>query len=249
MTYVGKNFWIIGASSGIGEALAVELAGRGARLALSARSGAALKSLTGRLGAQHLALPADVTRIEDIQRAMSEIQESFGRIDGVIILSAVYTPMPIADMKMDVAAEIVTINLIGTLNCVSTVLPVMRAQRGGQIALCGSVAGYRGLPNAQPYGATKAAIINFAESLRLEESSNGLDVRIINPGFVSTPMTKKNSFPMPMIITPEEAAGSLADQLAGNSFEIDFPRKFTRIMKFLRILPDAVYFPIARRFK
>ena len=136
---------------------------------------------------------------------------------------------------------------MGTLNCLHAVLPILQRQKSGQIALCGSVAGYRGLPNAQPYGATKAAIINLAESLKLETAGSGIDVRVINPGFVRTPMTDKNSFDMPMIISPEQAARSLADQLAGSGFEIHFPKKFTWAMKILRLLPDALYFPIVRR--
>lgn len=249
MAYTGKNFWIIGASSGIGEALAHELAARGARLALSARREEALKGLAGRLGSRHLALPLDVTHAEDVIKAAAVVQEAFGRIDGVLVLSAIYTPASVAKMTPLNAAEIINVNLTGTLNCVHAVLPILRAQQGGQIALCGSVAGYRGLPNAQPYGATKAAIINFAETLRLEEARNGIDVRVINPGFVRTPMTDKNDFSMPMIISPEEAARSLADQLDGTGFEIHFPKKFTLLMKFLRILPHAAYFWLLSHIK
>lgn len=249
MDYTGKNFWIIGASSGIGEALAHELSARGARLALSARREDALKALAARLGNQHIPLTLDVTRPADIINAAAGVKAAFGRIDGVIVLSAIYAPSSIADMTPESAAEIVNVNLTGALNCAYALLPILRAQKGGLIALCGSVAGYRGLPNAQPYGATKAAIINFAETMRLEEARNGIDVRVINPGFVRTPMTDKNDFDMPMIIKPEEAARSLADQLAGKAFEIHFPKKFTLIMKVLRILPQAAYFWLLSHIK
>lgn len=249
MSFAGKNYWIIGASSGIGEALAREMAARGARLALSARRADTLQQLAGSIGGDHLALPLDVTQGNDIAKAADDIRKNMPRLDGVIILSAIYAPSSVSEMDMTTAANIVNVNLVGTLNCLHATLPLLRAQGGGQIALCGSVAGYRGLPNAQPYGATKAAIINLAETLKIEEEPHGIDVRVINPGFVRTPMTDKNSFDMPMIITPEQAARSLADQLSGQSFEIHFPKKFTFIMKVLRMLPYALYFPIARRFK
>lgn len=247
MSYSGKNYWIIGASSGIGAALAHELARRGARLCLSARRADALQSVLATLGQNHTALPLDVTKADDVATAAAALLGTFGRIDGVILLSAIYTPAAIEKIDLAAARDIIDVNLMGTLNCLHAVLPILQRQKSGQIALCGSVAGYRGLPNAQPYGATKAAIINLAESLKLETVGSGIDVHVINPGFVRTPMTDKNSFDMPMIISPEQAARSLADQLAGSGFEIHFPKKFTWAMKILRLLPDALYFPIVRR--
>lgn len=247
MSYQGKHYWIIGASSGIGAALAREMAARGARLALSARRADELRALADALGPAHLALPLDVTEAEPLRKAAAAVQEAFGRIDGVIVMSAVYTPAPVEEMDMQTARQIVDVNLTGTLNCLHAALPVLRAQGAGQIALCGSVAGYRGLPKAQPYGATKAAIINLAESLRLELAGSGIDVRLISPGFVRTPMTDKNNFDMPSIVTPEEAARRIADGLCGRSFEIHFPRRFTWQMKLLRLLPDALYFALLRK--
>jgi len=247
MRYKEKNVWIIGASSGIGLALAHELARGGARLALSARQADALDALKSVLGAQHGVFPLDVTDVTAFAKTAADVKNVFGRLDHVINLAAIYTPSSLAEMDLIEARRIVDINLMGTLNTLQSVLPILRAQGGGQIALCGSVAGYRGLPNAQPYAATKAAVISLAETARLEEAKNGIDVRVINPGFVRTPMTDKNSFSMPMMVSPEKAAIAIADGLLSSSFEIHFPKRFTWLMKFLKILPDTLYFHLLRR--
>ena len=129
---------------------------------------------------------------------------------------------------------------------IETVLPLLLAQGGGQITLCASVAGYRGLPKSQPYGATKAGLINIAESLAAEVPKQ-IDVRVINPGFVESRLTDKNDFKMPMRISPEKAAKAIADGLNKPGFEIHFPKAFTRIMKLLSYLPNSLYFALMRR--
>lgn len=247
MDYKEKNVWIIGASSGIGLALAHELARRGARLALSARRQDALDNLKNELGTIHVVFPLDVTDASAFIKIAVDVKDTLGQLDCVINLSAIYTPSSLANMNLVDARNIIDVNLMGTINTLQAVLPVLRAQGGGQIALCGSVAGYRGLPNAQPYAATKAAVINLAETARLEESKSGVDVRVINPGFVRTPMTDKNSFSMPMMISPEEAAQSIADGLLASSFEVHFPKIFTWIMKIVKIIPNRLYFRLFRR--
>jgi short-subunit dehydrogenase len=245
--FQGKHIWIIGVSSGIGRALASELSRRGAILALSARREGELQTLNGDLGGAHEIFPLDIGDASSVLDTAKTIAARFKRIDSVINLAALYTPSSVITMDMIEAQKLVQINLMGTLNIVQAVLPILRAQGSGQIALCGSVAGYRGLPNAQPYAATKAAVINFAESLRAEESKNNIDVKVINPGFVRTPLTDKNNFKMPMMIEPEEAAKSLAEGLLKKGFEVHFPKKFTRIMKILSFLPYPVFFAIAKR--
>lgn len=131
-------------------------------------------------------------------------------------------------------------NLLGAFTLIDSVLPILKQQRSGQLALCGSVAGYNGLPGGQPYSATKAAVINLAESLKAENPQ--LDIKVINPGFVKTPLTDKNSFQMPMMVSPEYAAQAIAEGLLKRGFEIHFPKKFTLLMKLLRILPRGLYF-------
>ena len=163
--YTGKHIWIIGASSGIGRALAVELAAQGATLALSARSEDKLNDLNMELGGGHNVLPVDVSDAA----ALAQAAQSLPHLESVIFMAAIYAPAPLAEMDIKAAHQMVEVNLNGALNTVHAALPILKAQGRGQLALCGSVAGYRGLPGGQPYSATKAAVINLAESLRAEE--------------------------------------------------------------------------------
>jgi short-subunit dehydrogenase len=240
--YTGKNIWIIGASSGIGRALAVELASQGATLALSARREDKLRALNEELGGAHAVFPVDVAD----SKAMVKVARSLPHLDSTIFMAALYDPAPLRQLDIKAAHRMVNINLNGALNTVHAVLPILKAQGYGQLALCGSVAGYRGLPRGQPYSATKAAVINLAESLRAEE--HDLDIKVINPGFVRTALTDKNTFKMPMMIEPEAAAQIIARGLQTKRFEIHFPRGFTYIVKLLRILPSWLFFRCVRRF-
>jgi short-subunit dehydrogenase len=240
-SYKGKYIWIIGASSGIGLALAVELAAQGATLALSARSEDKLKALNEELGGAHTVLPLDVVD----EKAMAEAAKSLPRIDSAIFMAAIYNPAPLSQLDVKAAHQMVNINLNGAFNTVHAVLPILKVQGHGQLALCGSVAGYRGLPNGQPYSATKAAVINLAESLRAEERD--LDIKVINPGFVRTPLTDKNNFKMPMIIEAEEAAKIIAKELQTKRFEIHFPKRFTFFVKLLAILPSWLFFILIKK--
>jgi short-subunit dehydrogenase len=243
MDYQGKHIWIIGASSGIGFALAKELAERGARLTLSARRHDQLENLVASIGKNCSAYPLDATVDNSMKLAAEQIKP-----DSVIYLAADYMPMSLLDLDDDRVAKILQINLQGAFDLVKAVSPCILSGELKQIALCGSVAGYCGLPNGQPYSATKAAIINLAQSLKCE-APDTLDVKLISPGFVRTPMTDKNQFSMPMRIEPETAAKEIADGLLSKKFEIHFPKKFTWIMKILSILPYCVYFPLAKKLK
>jgi NAD(P)-dependent dehydrogenase (short-subunit alcohol dehydrogenase family) len=243
----GEHYWIIGASSGIGRALALELAARGATLTLSARREDALLAVRQEMvGAQHAILPLDVANTDQIYEAATRITRPLA---GVIIMAAIYEPQAIADIQPQMLEETIRINLLGSIHAALAVLPLLREQGRGVLALCGSVAGYRGLPNGQPYSATKAAITNFAESLAVEEKPNGIQVKLISPGFVETPMTARNQFTMPMIITPQQAAIAIADGLHQSGFEIHFPKRFTLGMKLLQLLPYCLYFRIAESIR
>lgn len=243
--FKGQNVWIIGASSGIGRALALELDQRGANLILSARDTEKLNILNQQLGGRHITLPLDVTKRDDFN-ALHDLRST--PIDRAIFLAGTYAPMSLDQLDMTTSQQIIATNLSGAMNFIDAILPVMLRQKSGQIALCGSVAGYCGLPHAQPYGATKAAIINLAQSLRAEFISRGIDVRVINPGFVRTPMTDKNDFKMPMRIEPDAAARALANGLLSSHFEIRFPKLFTFLMKILACLPYPLYFRIIRKY-
>ena len=244
--YQENIIWIIGASSGIGRALARELAARGATLALSARRQEELESLRDSLGNQHKCFPLDVRDAALMNSTALEIHAAFGRIDRVIFLAAAYKPMQLSALDMTATSEMVEVNILGAFYMVHAVLPILAAQASGQIALCGSVAGYTGLPGGQPYSATKAAIINLAESLKNETPAH-IDIKLINPGFVKTPLTDKNDFPMPMIVSTEEAANAIANGLLSSAFEISFPRILTWSLKFLHLLPYSVALPLIQR--
>lgn len=246
--YKDEIIWIIGASSGIGRALAGELAARGAILALSARRKEALEAIKSSLGPEHKIFVLDVTVAERVIHTAQAICAAFGRIDRVLFLAAAYMPMKITEFDLVVTKQIVDVNLLGAFYTVHAALPILKKQQKGQIALCGSVAGYTGLASGQPYSATKAGVISLAESMKAELPRE-IDVKLISPGFVRTELTDKNNFSMPMILTPEAAAQAIVKGLLSKRFEIHFPKKFTLMLKLLELLPYPLKFFITHRMK
>lgn len=244
--FQGKTIWIIGASSGIGEALARELSGLGARLVLSARRKEKLDEINHAMGGSHTVIPLDISDVQASKAAMGEIEKS-GTLDSVIFLAAIYAPHNGKPKDIDTIRKMLDVNIGGAFNTVDAVRDYFIKRGSGQIVLCGSVAGYRGLPTGQPYCATKAAIINLAESLYVDLGRKNIDVKVICPGFVKTPLTDKNDFKMPMMIEADEAARAIAKGLQGKTFEIHFPKKFTYIMKAVQILPYWLYFKLIKR--
>lgn len=238
-----ETVWIVGASDGIGEALAREYARRGARLVLSARSEDRLDALAGSLGPDHVVAPLDVGKRASVEAAADRIALLFP-VDRVINLAALYDPGRALEIDPDTAAKIVHVNLTGGLHVAQAAARVLR--KGGQLALTGSVAGYFGLPQGQIYSATKAGVINLAETLRAELEGR-IDVRLISPGFVDTRLTGKNDFTMPAMIEPAEAARAIAGGLDGKRFEIHFPRRLTLALKLLRALPYRAALPLTAR--
>ena len=246
--WTGKRVWITGASSGIGAAVARELASQGAHVALSARSGDTLHAIVGSLpGGPHLALPLDTRDAAAATAAVQRIVKELGGVDLALLAAGTYQPMRGYDIDLEAARGLLDVNLMGTLNCLASVVPSMLTAGTGQLAIVASVAGYRGLPKAAIYGPSKAALINLAETLRLDLGPRGIKVQLINPGFVKTPLTEQNDFKMPALITPEQAAKAIVTGLRGSRFEIHFPKRFTRLLKFLRLLPYGLYFPLIRR--
>jgi NAD(P)-dependent dehydrogenase (short-subunit alcohol dehydrogenase family) len=243
----GRRVWLVGASTGIGAALARALLGRGARVAVSARSAGRLRSLVAGRG-EALVLPLDVTKPEDLGGAHARLLAAWGGLDLAVYLAGTYQPTRAWELTVERARAHVEANLMGAFNLLPAVLPDMLARGAGGVALVSSVAGYRGLPNSLCYGPTKAALINLAEALYLDLAPKGLCVYLINPGFVDTPMTAQNAFRMPALITPEEAAAEIVKGIVRGEFEIHFPRRFTGWLKALRQLPYAAYFPAVRRF-
>jgi short-subunit dehydrogenase len=243
-----KIIWVIGAGSGIGRALAINLSREGHRVILSGRHVERLESVQADCINATEIIPLDVMKPDEILAAYKNIKENIGKIDSVICMSAIYHPMEIDNLNLEICQNILATNLMPAFTILHTVIPDMKSHGQGQIVFCGSVAGYRGLPHAQPYSATKAALINLAQSARLDLWPFGIDVKIINPGFVKTEMTDKNSFSMPMMITAEQAANKIVAQMKNpNRFEIRTHGIFSWIMKTIRVLPDYVYFKVMRR--
>lgn len=250
MKFENKKIWIIGCSSGIGEALARELAAQGATLALSARREDKLTELNVELGGKHEILAFDVADFKGLKAATEKLRTKWQQIDSVIFLAATYTPGDVFELEYEKVKQVLEVNLLSAFSISELVLPWLLQQQKGQFVLCASVAGYRGLPSGQPYGATKAALINLAESIKCEMQTKcpQIDIKVINPGFVRTPLTDKNDFAMPMIIEPEQAAKAIAKGLLATKFEIRFPWLFTSIMKFLEIIPYRLYFWLVKKF-
>lgn len=246
--YHGETIWIVGASSGIGEALTRELAAQGARLVLSARREAELQRLNEALGGGHLVLPLDVADSDAIAAAAQRVSAECEQLDRVIFMAALYRPAEIAERDVAFTKTLIDVNLTAAILLTYAVLPMFDAQQKGQMVLCGSVAGYTGLPGGQPYSATKAAIANFAESLYAEVKDH-ISVKLISPGFVRTRITDKNDFPMPMRIEPEQAAKIIAKGLNKGAFEIHFPKTFTLAVKFLHALPYSATLWLTRKMR
>ena len=243
-----KTVWITGAGKGIGRALALRLAHSGWTVAASARTEEDLTSLEQAAPAGRVVgFPLDVTQAGRVDVTVEVIESRIGPLSLAILNAGTHQPTPAASFSAIEARRVIETNLMGTINCLAPVMARFTGRGAGQIAVVGSLAGYRGLPTAAAYGASKAGIINICESLRPELESAGVDLRIISPGFVKTPLTDKNDFPMPFLIGVDEAVDRILAGLAGRAFEIAFPSRFALLMKLLRILPDSVFFAVTRR--
>lgn len=238
----GRRVWLVGASAGIGAAMAHELAGRGARLALSARSADKLHALGL---ADALLLPCDATDSASLAAARQALLAAWGGLDLVVYLAGDYVPMRADDFDLARAEQVIAVNFNAALRLTAQVLPELHP--GGGIAFVASVAGYRGLPRALCYGPGKAALIHFAECLHLELAARGIGVWVINPGFVQTRLTARNDFAMPALMSPAQAASAAVDGFRRGRFEIHFPPRFTLVLKLLALLPYRWYFPLIRR--
>ncbi len=242
-----RTAWIIGASTGIGAALAQDLLARGARVAVSARRREPLDALSKAHPGRVLVLPLDVNDAPALDAASHTIVAGFGTLDLVVFMAGDYQPMRAWNIDLAATRRMVETNVMGYFNGLAAVVPLMLSQGAGTIALVSSVAGYRGLPKGLVYGPTKAAIINLAEALYLDLQPKGLGVCVVNPGFVRTPLTAINEFRMPALIEPEVAAREILAGLERGEFAIHFPKRFTRVLGLLRLLPAGLYFAAIRR--
>jgi short-subunit dehydrogenase len=242
-----QTVWVTGASQGIGRALAMQLARAGGTLvAVSSRSGEDLDHMKSENPAV-LPFVLDVTDQAAAEEVVGEIETTLGLPELVVLNAGTYEPVDAATATVGQYRRHMEVNYMGVINCIAAVLPRMLARGHGQLVIMGSVAGYRGLPQAAAYGPTKAALISLAETLRLELHGTDVDVRLVNPGFVATRLTDKNRFSMPAIRTPAQAAAAIIKGLQGSGFEVVFPWRFVFWLKLARLLPYRLYFYLAGR--
>lgn len=246
----GLRVWLVGASSGIGEATASALHARGAQVLVSARSQEALDRFVLNHPPQHgvaaQAWPLDVTDAAAVSATAREILAQ-GPLDLVVYCAGHYREMRATEMDMADLKRHLDINYLGALHVLETIVPAMSTRGRGHISLISSVAGFRGLPKSLAYGPTKAALTNLAENLYLDLGPLGLGVSVVHPGFVQTPLTAQNDFTMPALITPPQAAQAMIEDWGRGVFEVHYPKRFTRWMKLMRLLPYRAYFPAVRR--
>ena len=248
--WVGKKVWIIGASFGIGKSLAELLAHKGAILSLSGRSESALDDVKSSLTSkEHMVKVVDVGSEESLRRAFESILERFKKIDVIIYCAGTYHPGPFLQGSSIDFVQTLDTNFMGAVRLLQVAGPHFSQDKKCQMVFISSVAAYNGLPNSNVYGPSKAALLNFCEGMRVELEDKGMDIRVVNPGFVATRLTDKNQFPMPMKITPEKSATLIVKGLGTHSFQIDFPKPISLFLRFLRLLPYRMYFWFAQRLK
>ena len=235
-----KKIWITGASSGIGKALAEKFASEGWKVAVSARRKEILDEMSKRENIS--SYPLDVTNQEQIKNTFSKIINNFGNLDLCVFSSGTYDPKLEQEINIKQNHFVMETNFFGVLYCIKSVEKYFKDKREGHISIVSSVAAYRGLPNSSGYGPSKAALTNLAESLYFDFKKDNVRISLVSPGFIKTPLTDKNEFPMPFIKSPEFAAEKMFYGLTkSKAFEIHFPKALTLLLKFLRVLPYRIY--------
>lgn len=240
--------WVTGASSGIGQAVALELARRGYRVAASARGAEQLEELSAQAASGAIAaFPLDVTDGAAVSAAVRAIENGCGPILGAVLCAGTYRAVAAGDFDAQEALRQIDVNLGGVVHALEPLLPGMFGRGHGHVAIVASLTSRFGLPRAGVYGATKAALVNLAQALRAECGERGVTVQVINPGFVRTPLTDRNDFAMPFLVPVGRAAQIIADGLAGDRFEIAFPWQMSLATRLLAMLPHRLAFALTRR--
>ena len=242
----GKRVWVIGGSTGIGAETARLLLAKGALVALSARRKPELDVIAA-ANPKAMAVVLDIKDAATVLAARDAILAQWTAIDLVLVVAGGYNEMRADQFDLAVANDLLDLNVRGVFNCLAAVLPMLLKQRNGGIGIVGSVAGYSGLPKALIYGATKAAIINLCESLYMDLRPRGIGVYLINPGFVDTPLTSKNNFKMPALMSAFDAGAALVRGVERGDFHIHFPKRFTNVLRFARLLPYRWYFALIHK--
>ena len=234
----GKRYWLVGASEGLGLALAQRLSSAGAELVLSARSPDKLAEAVARLPGRATPIPCDVASTASVRDAAAQA----GHLDGVVFLAGVYTPMKAQDWDADAVEAMCNINLTGCARVMGAVVPGMVERRSGHVVITGSLSGFRGLPGAIGYCASKAGTMSLAESMYCDLRGTGVDVQLCNPGFIKTRLTDKNDFNMPQIMEPGQAAQIMYEHMTSDRFSNSFPVPFAWVFRLSQFLPDWAYY-------
>jgi len=242
-----KNIWITGASSGIGNALAIKFAKEGWQVAASARRENLLNELNN-INKNIHPFPLDVTDSEKCKIVFNQILKKLDNIDICVFCTGIHDPKSEKNLNLEKINNIMKVNFFGTINSINATYDYFKKNKSGHISIVSSVAGYRGLPAGGAYCASKSALTTFAESLYFDMKRSNVRVSVVHPGFIKTPMTDQNDFPMPMIKSPEFAAEQIFKGLTqSNSFEIHFPKQFTFIMKILKLMPNWLYLKLVKK--
>lgn len=234
----GKRYWLVGASEGLGAALAHQLSRAGAEVIVSARSQEKLDALVDALPGAASAQVVDVSDRASVEAAA----EAIGDVDGVVFLAGVYWPMKSQNWNAEQAEAMADINFTGAIRVMGAAVPPMVARGAGHIVMTGSLSGFRGLPGAIGYSASKAGTMALAESMYADLRGSGVDVQLANPGFIKTRLTEKNDFKMPFILEPEEAAREMFELMNSDGFKKSFPRVFSWLFRLSQFMPDWMYY-------
>lgn len=236
----GKRYWLVGASEGLGRALAHRLSRAGAHLVLSARSEDRLHALAAELPGGSEVVPCDVTDDASVSHAVS----AAGEVDGLLYLAGVYWPQSAAEWDPGQVIKMAEVNFTGAVRVLGHVVPAFTARDRGHIVLTGSLSGFRGLPSSVGYAASKAGVMVLAEGMHADLRRTGVQVQLVNPGFIRTRLTDKNDFRMPQIMEPEAAAETVFDHISGTRFARHFPNGLATALRGLNFLPDGLYYRI-----
>ncbi|MEO0750875.1 MAG: SDR family NAD(P)-dependent oxidoreductase [Pseudomonadota bacterium] len=239
--FAGKTYWLVGASEGLGEALAHQLSALGATVVLSARNKDRLEAVADAVPGEARVVPMDIAD----DASVAEAAEAVGDVDGMVFLAGVYWPMPATEWDLGQGVAMADVNFTGAFRVLGHVVPKMVARDAGHIVITGSLSGFRGLPGAIGYGASKAGVMSLAESLRADLWRTGVDVQLANPGFIKTRLTDKNAFKMPFLMTSEEAAGHMVRLMkTPGRFQAHFPMVFSWLFRVSRLMPDWLYYRV-----
>lgn len=236
----GKRYWLVGASEGLGLALARKLNAAGAEVILSGRDALRLNAAVHAMPGKASGVVCDVASTESVKAAAAEA----GALDGVVFLAGVYWPMAAQDWDAAQVEAMCDVNFTGAHRVVGAVLPDMLLKKRGHLVITGSLSGFRGLPGAVGYAASKAGVMAMAESLHADLRGSGITVQLANPGFIKTRLTAKNDFKMPFLMDPEEAAQQMFEQMCGDQFKASFPTVFSWFFRLGQFLPDWAYYRI-----